>query len=55
MAPRTAYDTLVIHDRAWGSSMDTPQGLASEAGTVRVLVVDDHCTFAELVVVALAL
>jgi chemotaxis response regulator CheB len=35
--------------------MDTPQGSASEAGTVRVLVVDDHCTFAELVVVALAL
>src|SRR5688500_8737818 len=56
MAPRAAYDTLVIHDRAWGSSMDTPQGSASgEADTVRVLVVDDHCTFAELVVVALAL
>jgi DNA-binding NarL/FixJ family response regulator len=36
--------------------MDTPQSSASgEAETVRVLVVDDHCTFAELVVVALAL
>jgi DNA-binding NarL/FixJ family response regulator len=35
--------------------METPQGWASTGSApVRVLVVDDHCTFAELVVVALA-
>jgi DNA-binding NarL/FixJ family response regulator len=35
--------------------MESPQGTTSaDSGAARVLVVDDHCTFAELVVVALA-
>ena len=55
MAPEASYDTLVIHDRHWGRHMESAQESAPDGSTpIRVLVVDDHCTFAELVVVALA-